>query len=147
MSLVAQLHEAVKRGDVARIRALLEADGALANARSEADARGTYPLRVAAEFGQVTAARLLLDYGADVSLRDVENDAIAQCGAAFFGRPDVVSVLLAAGSEPGQRNKHGLTALDCAAGGAEGRWRQFSDASLDDGRRAADILRAQRGTA
>jgi uncharacterized protein len=142
MSTVAHLHEAVKRGDVPRIRRLLEADGGLANARSESDARGTYPLHVAAEFGHAAAARLLLDYGADVSLRDAENDAIALCWAAFFGRPDVVAVLLAAGSEPGQRNKHGLTALDCAAGGTEGRWRQFSDAALDDWRRATDILRA-----
>lgn len=146
MSSVARLHEAVKVGDVERIRALLVADPALANARSDSDVRGTYPLHVAAEFGHAGAARVLLDYGADVSRRDAENDAIALCWAAFFGRPDVVAVLLAAGSEPSQRNKHGLTPLGCAAGGTEGRWRQFSDASLDDWRRAADIIRTQGGT-
>jgi ankyrin repeat protein len=43
---------------------------ALANARSETDPRGTYPLHVAAEFNQPAAAQLLLDYGADVSLLD-----------------------------------------------------------------------------
>ena len=146
MSSVARLHEAVKVGDVERIRVLLVADPALANARSDSDVRGTYPLHVAAEFGHAGAARVLLDYGADVSRRDAENDAIALCWAAFFGRPDVVAVLLAAGSEPSQRNKHGLTPLGCAVGGTEGRWRQFSDASLDDWRRAADIIRRQGGT-
>jgi uncharacterized protein len=146
MSSVARLHEAVKVGDVERIRVLLVADPALANARSDSDVRGTYPLHVAAEFGHAGAARVLLDYGADVSRRDAENDAIALCWAAFFGRPDVVAVLLAAGSEPSQRNKHGLTSLGCAVGGTEGRWRQFSDASLDDWRRAADIIRTQGGT-
>jgi ankyrin repeat protein len=145
MSSVARLHEAVKVGDVERIRVLLVADPALANARSDSDVRGTYPLHVAAEFGHAGAARVLLDYGADVSRRDAENDAIALCWAAFFGRPDVVAVLLAAGSEPSQRNKHGLTPLGCAVGGTEGRWRQFSDASLDDWRRAADIIRTQGG--
>jgi hypothetical protein len=46
---VTDLHEAVKRGDLAAMRALLAADRALANARSETDARGTFPLHVAAE--------------------------------------------------------------------------------------------------
>ena len=65
------LHAAVKRGDLAAMRRLLEADPALANARSETDARGTFPLHVAAEFGQAGSARLLLEYGADVSARDL----------------------------------------------------------------------------
>jgi len=99
----------VKRGELAAMKALLDADRTLANARSDTDARGTYPLHVAAEFGQAAAARLLLRYGADMSLLDLENDAIALGWAAFFGRPAVVAVLLAAGSEPSQRNKHGLT--------------------------------------
>jgi len=63
MSKVTDLHDAVKRGDLAEIRALLESDRSLANARSETDVRGTYPLHVAAEFGQARAAQLLLDYG------------------------------------------------------------------------------------
>jgi hypothetical protein len=107
------------------MEALLDADRTLANARSETDTRGTYPLHVAAQFGQAAAARLLLRYGADMSLLDLENDAIALGWAAFSGRPAVVAVLLAAGSEPSQRNKHGLTPLGCAVGGTQGRWRNF----------------------
>jgi ankyrin repeat protein len=134
MSNVTDLHDAVKRGDLAAMKALLAADRALANARSETDARGTFPLHVAAEFGQAAAARLLLDRGADASLLDTENDAIALCWAAFFGRPEVVAVLLQAGSEPSQRNKHGLTPLGCAVGGTQGRWQKFSNATLQDWR-------------
>ena len=77
MSHVTKLHDAVKCGDIAVIKALLEEDRNLANAASETDARGTFPLHVAAEFGQAAAARVLLDYGADVSLLDAENDATA----------------------------------------------------------------------
>jgi ankyrin repeat protein len=88
---------------------------------------------------------MLLGYGADVSLRDAENDAIALCWAAFFGRPEVALILLEAGSEPSQRNKHGLTPLGCAVGGTEGQWQQFSNASLEDWRRAAEIVRAHGG--
>jgi ankyrin repeat protein len=146
MSTVTALHDAVKHGDLTRIRTLLAVDSRLANSRSETDPRGTYPLHVAAEFGQAAAARLLLEFGADVSLLDNENDAIALGWAAFFGRPEVVAVLLDAGSDPSQRNKHGLTALACAVGGSKGQWQRFSDASLADWERAAEIIRGSGGT-
>lgn len=142
---VTELHLAVKRGDLAAMKALLEKNRALANARSETDPRGTFPLHVAAEFGQASAAKLLLEHGADVSAREIENDAIALGWAGFFGRPSVVEVLVKAGSEISQRNKHGLTPLGCAVGGARGQWQRFSDATLEDWRRAAEIIRAGGG--
>jgi len=145
MSEITNLHNAVKAGDVPAIKALLDANRALANSRSETDPRGTYPLHVAAEFGQRAAAEVLLDYGADVSLLDAENDSIALCWAAFFGRPAVAAILLAAGSEANQRNKHGLTPLGCAVGGSEGRWRKFSNATLDDWRKTAELIRSHGG--
>jgi ankyrin repeat protein len=88
---------------------------------------------------------LLLRYGADMSLLDVENDAIALGWAAFFGRPAVVAVLLTAGSAPSQRNKHGLTPLGCAVGGTQGRWQKFSNATLEDWRESVEIIRAHGG--
>lgn len=145
MSKIIELHTTVKHGDLAGIKALLDENRALANSRSESDARGTYPLHVAAEFGQEDAARVLLQYGADVSLLDLENNAIALGWAAFFGRPEVVAILLEAGSEPSQRNKHGLTPLGCAVGGTKGRWKKFSDATIEDWQRAVDIIRAYSG--
>ena len=145
MTRVTALHAAVERGDLPALRRLLEADPGLANARSETDARGTFPLHVAAESGQTGTARLLLEYGADISALDLENDAIALGWAAFFGRPEVVSVLLTAGSNPNQRNKHGLTPLGCAVGGTLGRWRKFSDATIEDWREAAEVIRSRGG--
>jgi len=142
MSKVKELHGAVKRGDITLLKALLDENRDLVHSVSATDARGTYPLHVAAEFGQADAARMLLDYGADVSLLDAENHAIALGWAAFFGRPEVVAVLLEAGSEPSQRNTHGLTPLGCAVGGTQGRWKQFSNATVDDWQRAADTIRA-----
>ena len=139
------LHAAVKSGDLARLKTLLEKDRAAANARVASDPRGVYPLHVAAEHGQAAAARLLLDYGADVSLLDEENVSIALCWAAFFGRPGVAAVLLAAGSDPSQRNKHGLTPLGCALGGTRGQWQRFSNATLEDWSKTADLIRARGG--
>ena len=145
MSSVTDLHGAVKCGDVTRLKELLEADPALANARSETDARGTYPLHVAAEFGQSIAARVLLDFGANVALLDLENDAIALGWAAFFGRPSVVQVLLEANSDPSQRNKNGLTPLGCAIEGTQGRWKRFSNASFDEWRQCAAAIKLRGG--
>src|SRR5262245_9820922 len=145
MSQVTKLHSTVKQGDLAGMKTLLDENRELVNSRSETDARGTYPLHVAAEFGQGDAARVLLEYGADVALLDLENDAIALGWAAFFGRPEVVAVLLEAGSEPSQRNKHGLTPLGCAVGGTKGKWKQFSDARLEDWQKTVNIIRAYGG--
>lgn len=145
MSSVTRLHDAVKRGDIEMITSLLGDDRSLANRVSETDPRLTYPLHVAAEFGQAEAARVLIGYGADPSLLDGENDATALGWAALFGRPLVVEVLLKGGAEPSQRNKHGLTPLDCALRGTEGTWAKFSDATVDDWRRAAEMISAAGG--
>jgi hypothetical protein len=140
MTSISRLHDAVKGGDLSALATLLAADQKLANARSETDPRGTYPLHVAAEFGQAEAARLLLEHGADVSLLDAENDAHALCWAAFFGRPRVTKMLLEAGSDTQRPNKHGLTPLDCARGGAQGQWQRLSNASLADWQRCVELL-------
>ena len=145
MSKAKSLNDAVKRGDVDRIRALLAAEPGLANARSETDPRGTYPLHVAAESDQSAAAQALIDHGDKDSMLDQENGATALSWAAFFGHPKVVEVLLRSGSDPSQRNKHGLTPLGCAVGGAKGQWQDFSDASLADWERCAEIVRSHGG--
>jgi ankyrin repeat protein len=147
MSRVTRLHDAVRRGDIEAIGSLLRNDPSLANTVSQTDPRLTYPLHVAAEFGQAEAAKVLIARGADPSLVDGENDATALGWAAFFGRPRVVEVLLEAGAEPSQRNKHGLTPLDCALRGAEGEWAKFSDATVEDWRRAAKLISAAGGKA
>ena len=145
MTNALKLHGAVRRGDIATIAALLDDEPSLANSVSETDPRLTYPLHVAAEFGQAAAARLLLARGADPSMVDIENDATALGWAAFFGRPGVVEELLKAGGELNHRNKHGLTALDCALHGAAGEWSKFSDARPVDWSRAAELISAAGG--
>ena len=60
--------------------------------------------------------------------------------SAEFGRPDVTKVLLDAGSDVQRPNKHGLTPLACARGGANGQWQRFSNATLEDWRRCVELL-------
>jgi uncharacterized protein len=142
---VTDFHGAVKHGDLATMRKLLAADRALANARSETDARGTYPLHVAAEFDQADAARLLLEHGADPALLDSENHASALCWAAFHGRARVAAVLAERDPNINLRNKHGLTPLGCAVGGTQGHWQRFSNASTEDWRKITEMLRGRGG--
>jgi hypothetical protein len=137
------LHWAVKSGDIPALQSMLRSDRALANARSATDKRGTFPLHVAAEFGHADAARVLLEHGADPALLDVESGATALCWAAFFGRPGVTAALLERDSQFNLRNKHGLTPLGCAVGGTQGRWKQFSNASIEDWQKVATLLRSR----
>src|SRR5207302_3362564 len=136
MSNVTKLHDATKRGDLGTIKMLLDENRDLANSRSEKHARGTYPLHVATEFGQGEAARVLVDYGANVSLLDSENEAIPLGWAAFFGRPQVVAVLLEAGAEPSQRNKKRLDPRGWAGGRRKGKLEEFCNATAADWQRA-----------
>ena len=63
------LHEAVRRNDVARVAALLEADGSPA-ALNATDIAELTPLAVAALSGRDALARALLAAGADPGARD-----------------------------------------------------------------------------
>ena len=54
MSKITERHDAVKHGDLNSMKPLLDENRNFANPRSETDARGTYPLHVAAEIIRVS---------------------------------------------------------------------------------------------
>ena len=58
---VARLHAAVKHGQLPAIKALLDKERRLANARSETDMRGTYPNATLDEWKR--AAEIIRSYG------------------------------------------------------------------------------------
>jgi bla regulator protein blaR1 len=108
------LFEAAQRGDVARMRELLDA-GAKAGAVLPGD--GT-PLIAAARGGSVAAIELLIASGADVN-RAVEGDGNPLIAAAQHGHVDAVRLLLGRGAAidagvPGDGN-----ALIMAAGAGQ----------------------------
>ena len=146
MSSVTRLHDAVKRGDIETITSLLGDDRGLANAVSETDPRLTYPLHVAAEFDRANAARILLDYGADVSLLDVENDASPSAGRRSSADP--------AGRGPARGRRRAEPAQQARPHAARlrgardaGEWATLSDATVEDWRRAAEMISAAGGKA
>ena len=103
---------AAATGNLEAIKQHLEA-GIDVNAR-ELSGGGT-PLIVAAIFGRVEAAELLLEKGANVNAGS-NDGATALHGAAFFCRTEIVKLLLYKGAEINAKNIRGETPLDAVAG-------------------------------
>ena len=113
----ADVFAAIDRVDVETVRALVAGDPSLASAR---DAQGVSALMraryLAAFFGRLEAARLLLDRGAQVDLRGRGWMTGTPLHSAASGRhPEVVRLLLEAGADPDARQSGGWTPLHSAA--------------------------------
>jgi ankyrin repeat protein len=103
--------EAVKRGDLERVRALIETNPGFVNSQ---DTNGRTPLFFAASAGRKDMAELLLANGADVNARsNYRHTPLHE--AAFEGHPDVVKLLLARGADVDAKNRGDSTALHGAA--------------------------------
>jgi hypothetical protein len=109
MSLDSELLEAARKGDVRKVRELLDR-GADVDAR---DKYGWTPLHLAAYRGYAEVARLLLDRGANVDARDDVGDTPLHW-AAHDGHLDVVELLLEHGADASAKDGKGKTPLDLA---------------------------------
>lgn len=93
-----QIIKAAKAGDIAAVRALLEADAALVGAR---DTDESTPLHCAAWKGHAEVAALLLDFGADVNAINA-NDHWGNTplhAAAHGNQRAVAEILIARGAD------------------------------------------------
>jgi len=116
MSLDEELFEAVKKGDIDKVREIL-AKGANVNTRDRHKDSWTYnqtPLHVAAHEGHTYVARLLLEHGAVVNARD-KYGFTPLYYAAGGGHIDIVSILLEHGADVNARDKSGNTPLHYVA--------------------------------
>jgi ankyrin repeat protein len=86
------LHLMAKRGDARAVRWLL-AHGADPNEKWPHYDADVTPLQMAAWGGNVDVARLLLDAGADPTIRDNKHDGDALGWAEHFQRPEIVALL------------------------------------------------------
>jgi ankyrin repeat protein len=110
----ADIFQAVRAGDVTRVRALLDARPDLVRARGEQDRT---PLAEAVGSKQVAVAAVLIERGADVNAADAEG-VTPLVVAAVLGDAPMVRLLLDAGARVGdQANVLGLTALHAATRG------------------------------
>ena len=105
-----ELLEAVRAGDVQRVRELLEA-GANPNAR---DKDGLTPLHWAASEGHADIVKILLEHGADPNTK-IKYGWTPLHYASREGHADVVKLLLEHGADPNTKKDDGLTPLHVAA--------------------------------
>jgi ankyrin repeat protein len=105
--------EAAAFGDLDRLSELLAEDRDLVEARS---GDGFTPLHLAAFFGQVDAARLLLARGAACDPPGTGWMTGTPLHAAAAGsHAAIVSILLETGADPNTRQRHGYSPLHAAA--------------------------------
>ena len=74
------------------------------------DFGGSTPLMLAAIFGQLDTAQLLIHANAHLDSQNHSGDSALHL-ASFFCRPKIVELLLKSGADPNNVNKHGLTPL------------------------------------
>ena len=101
---------AVKRGDIVRVRELLDS-GEDPNTREHYTYRTA--LMIASEYGHTEIIRLLLDRGADINSQNDSYTALIK--ASMLGKGDMAEFLLVRGADPNIKNIKGDTALINAA--------------------------------
>ena len=111
-SVGAEIHDAARRGEMAEIMRLIEADGAVIEL---ADANGRTPLFTAAFAGQSEAVALLVASGAALDTGD-GSGRTALHAAAGKGYEEAAALLLANGAAVNARDIAGGTPLFIAAG-------------------------------
>jgi len=132
MTTEQQMLEAVKSGDVASVNALLNANPSLVNAKNE---NGVSAILLATYFGHRDIAEVLLAKGVELNIFEAAAaghlnrvrllakeeaeliDSYSSDGftplslAAFFGREDVLDLLLAHGANPNAASKNQMRVL------------------------------------
>ncbi len=112
---------AAKADDLRLVAVCIDDDPELVNAADEKDFT---LLHMAARDGNLRLALLLINRGADIDTIDGEHRASPLGWAAFFGRTEMVEILIDAGADPMQPNIHGLTPRQCAEHGKAGHWKE-----------------------
>ncbi|TSA32665.1 MAG: hypothetical protein D4R65_09085 [Verrucomicrobiaceae bacterium] len=111
------IFEAIKDGNVAKVRDLIETNKSLVSERSE-DRGGIYPLHMAAIMNNSAIAELLLADGADVNAKSFKDDTALQL-AAMKADASLITTLIKHHADVNAKDQRGLTPLHITAIGEE----------------------------
>jgi uncharacterized protein len=142
------IFEAAALGDVARLNKLLTNDREVVKARS---ADGFTPLHLACFFGQLNAAEILIQHGADTNAVSPSRIAVIHSAAASRDAA-LLKLVLRGGANPDLQQQRGYTALhEAAMHNSVERAQALLDAGADpaikseDGQTAADMAEQNGG--
>jgi len=102
------IHAAVISGDLETVKSLIEGR---ADINQKEPFGGSTPLGTAITFGKNDIAKVLIDKGANLSLKNNDGSTPLHV-AAFFGRVEVVKMLLEAKANKTTLNNYGQTARE-----------------------------------
>jgi ankyrin repeat protein len=106
------IHMAVMSGNLEVVKQHIEAGTDL----DKKDAMsGSTPLITAASFGKTDIAKVLIDRGADLSIKNNDGSNALHV-AAFFCRIEIVQLLIDANADKNARNNYGATARETVMG-------------------------------
>lgn len=124
----ASLTQAIRRGDVKKVQAMLASNPQLVDSRE--GKFGSPPLHTAVSKHQVAVVKLLLQRGANVNGgNDMRITALHLC--AQFNYPDLARLLLDSGADPNILTKTGVSPL------------RLAEANRNE--RVADVIRSHGG--
>jgi ankyrin repeat protein len=115
-AVAGEIHEAIKAGDLSKVKSILVEDPAQISARDEALST---PLHIAVADSQVAIARMLIEKGADVDAGDTDNSRPLHW-VAIQGKRELAEVLLAAGADLEAEEDYGNTPLVYAVYAGDG---------------------------
>lgn len=110
-SFAGEIHEAIKQGDVEKVKQLAAKDASLLEVK---DMDGSTPLDTSALAANLEMVRLLLEMGANINGGDNENSNVLHCAAIANSVP-IVDFLLDKGMNIDAQDVNGLTPLYFAA--------------------------------
>lgn len=96
---VPDIHDAVRQGDLFKVKAMLAFDGDLLNAR---DSVGHTPLSISAAYARWEIFQYLIGAGADVNIVTKANGTPMH-SACQYDRPDMIRLLLEKGAAPSMK--------------------------------------------
>jgi ankyrin repeat protein len=103
----AEIHDAVREGDLEWVMELIESDPALVNQRME---RGYSPLHWAVNQNDTAITHFLIDHGADLEAKDADGDTPLHW-TAYYSRLANCRILVSAGADLNSLNNLELTPL------------------------------------
>ncbi len=105
------IHKAAQKGDLAKVKELLEKNPELVNAK---DQDGDTPLMYAATGGSISMVQLLIAEGADIEAKNSAGQT-SLLYAVYYGKKEVAEFLLVKGAQINYQDRNGRTPLHYAA--------------------------------